>query len=134
MLNVYRAVISSLLYSMHARVGLLPTTYKETQSYPSVLFSQAHKNKWQDKIPDTEVIGQIDMSSVYTMLRISQLRCRWAGHITRTPNEHFPMVNCRLAHAPNSYIKDLYSVTRMSHSADLDRPFVQINHQRHLSA
>ena len=44
--------------------------------------------KWQDKVPDTEILEQTGMSSIFTMLRKTQLR--WAGHVVRMPDERLP--------------------------------------------
>ena len=46
------------------------------------------KIKWQDGIPDTEVLKQAGMQSVHTLLKLAQLR--WTGHVTRMPDERLP--------------------------------------------
>ena len=46
------------------------------------------KIRWQDKIPDTEVQKEAKMQSVYTLLKLAQLR--WTGHVTRMPGERLP--------------------------------------------
>ena len=46
------------------------------------------KIKWQDKIPDTEVLKRAGMQSVHTLLKLAQLR--WTGHVTRMPDERLP--------------------------------------------
>ena len=46
------------------------------------------KIKWQDRIPDTEVLKRAGMQSVHTLLKLAQLR--WTGHDTRMPEEHLP--------------------------------------------
>ena len=43
------------------------------------------KIKWQDRIPDTEVLKKARMQSVHTLLKVAQLR--WTGHVTRMPDE-----------------------------------------------
>ena len=59
----------------------LPTTCRETQSFPPLLSPQ-----WQDiRFLDTEILEQ---TSVHTMLRASQLR--WTGHITGMSDERLP--------------------------------------------
>ena len=45
-------------------------------------------NKWQDRIPDTEVLAQAGLSSIYTILMQSQLR--WAGHVCCILNRWLP--------------------------------------------
>ena len=46
------------------------------------------KIKWQDRIPDTEVLKKVGMQSVHTLLKLAQLR--WTGHVTRMPDERLP--------------------------------------------
>ena len=46
------------------------------------------KIKWQDRIPDTEVLKRPGMQSVHTLLKLAQLR--WTGHVTRMHEERFP--------------------------------------------
>ena len=46
------------------------------------------KIKWQDRIPDTKVLKRAGMQSVYTLLKLAQLR--WTGHVTRMPEERSP--------------------------------------------
>ena len=46
------------------------------------------KIKWQDRIPDTEVLKRAVMQSIHTLLKLAQLR--WTGHVTRMPDERLP--------------------------------------------
>ena len=46
------------------------------------------KIKWQDRIPDTEVLERAGMQSVHTLLKLAQLR--WIGHVTWMPEECLP--------------------------------------------
>ena len=46
------------------------------------------KIKWQDRIPDTEVLKRAGMQSIHTLLKLAQLR--WTGHVTRMPDERLP--------------------------------------------
>lgn len=42
-------------------------------------------NKWQEKVPDTEVLQRAEKESVYAMLKRFQLR--WAGHVSHMPDD-----------------------------------------------
>ena len=44
--------------------------------------------RWQDKIPDTEVLEQTGLPSIYTMLQ--KMQVRWAGHVVRMPDSRLP--------------------------------------------
>ena len=46
------------------------------------------KIRWQDKIPDTEVLKKAKVQSVHTLLKLAQLR--WTGHVTRMADERLP--------------------------------------------
>ena len=46
------------------------------------------KIKWQDKIPDTEVLKKAGMQSMHTVLKLAQLR--WIGHVIRMLDERLP--------------------------------------------
>ena len=44
--------------------------------------------RWQDKVPDTEVLSRADMPSIHTLLGKNQLR--WAGHVVRMDDDRLP--------------------------------------------
>ena len=44
--------------------------------------------KWQDKIPDTEVLRLADLPSIHTILGKNQLR--WSGHVSRMEDYRLP--------------------------------------------
>ena len=46
------------------------------------------KIKWQDRIPDTEVLKRAGMQSVHTLRKLAHLR--WTGHVTSMPDERLP--------------------------------------------
>ena len=46
--------------------------------------------KWQEKVPDTEVLDRAGLPSIHTMLMQSQLR--WAGHVVRMPDNRLPKI------------------------------------------
>ena len=84
-LKVYRAlVIPSLLYacetwtvySLHAR---------QLNSFHMRCLRKLLHIKWQDKVPDTEVLQRAKIESVHAYLKRSQLR--WASHVFRMPDE-----------------------------------------------
>ena len=44
--------------------------------------------KWQDIVPDTEVLTRGDIHSIHTLLQKAQVR--WAAHVTRMPDDRLP--------------------------------------------
>ena len=44
--------------------------------------------KWQDKVPNTEVLLCMSMLSIHTLL--SKVQVRWMGHVSHMNDEHLP--------------------------------------------
>ena len=44
--------------------------------------------KWQDMLPDTEVLTRSVIPSIHTLLQKAQVR--WAGHVTRMSDDRLP--------------------------------------------
>ena len=61
---------------------------KRLNHYHTSCLRKLLKIKWQDRIPDTEVLKRTGMQSVHTLLKLAQLK--WAGHVTRMPEQHLP--------------------------------------------
>lgn len=87
-IRVYRAVVLTTLlygceewtvYQWHAR---------KLNHFHMTSLRKLLSIKWQEKIPDTEVLTRAGLPSIYTMLMQSQL-C-WAGHIVRMPDHQLP--------------------------------------------
>ena len=87
-LQVYRAVvISSLLYACESWTTYSRHIRKINHFHLSCL-RKIMKIRWQDKIPDTEVLKQANMPSIGCMVMKAQLR--WTGHLVRMPDERIP--------------------------------------------
>ena len=61
---------------------------KRLKNFHTSCLRKLLKIKWQDKIPDTEVLKRAGMQSIHTFLKLGQLR--WTGHVTRMPDELLP--------------------------------------------
>ncbi|XP_044171386.1 uncharacterized protein LOC114973897 [Acropora millepora] len=86
-LKVYQAVVlPSLLYACETW-----TTYsrhiKQLNAFHMRCLRSLLHIKWQDKVPDTEVLQRAEMEGIHAILLRHQLR--WAGHVHR-------MDDCRL--------------------------------------
>ena len=87
-LKVYKAVVlPTLLYACEAWTVYQRHAKKLNHFHLSCL-RKILKIRWQDKIPDTEVLKKAKMQSVQTLLKLAQLR--WTGHVTRMPDERRP--------------------------------------------
>ena len=87
-LEVYRAVVlPSLLYACETWT-VYSRHAKQLNSFHMRCLRNLLHIKWQDKVPDTEVLQRAQMESVHAMLKRSQLR--WAGHVHRMPDERLP--------------------------------------------
>ena len=83
-LKVYRAtVLPMLLYACETWIVYQRHTRKLNHFHTTSL-RRLLNIKWQDKIPDTEVLAQAGLSSIRTIMMQSQLR--WAGHVARMPD------------------------------------------------
>ena len=87
-IKVYRAIVLTTLlygcetwtvYQRHAR---------KLNHFHTTCLRKLLGIKWQDRIPDTEVLTRADLPSIYTILMQSQLR--WAGHVARMSDERLP--------------------------------------------
>ena len=87
-LKVYKAVVlPTLLYASETWTVYQRHAKKLNHFHLSCL-RKILKIRWQDKIPDTEVLNKANMQSVHTLLKLAQLR--WTGHVTRMPDERLP--------------------------------------------
>ena len=87
-LKIYKAVVQpTLLYACETWTVYQRHTKRLNHFHTSCL-RKLLKIKWQDRIPDTEVLKRAGMQSVHTLLKLAQLR--WTGHVTRMLEEHLP--------------------------------------------
>ena len=88
MIKIYCAVVlTTLLYASETW-----TVYKRHVRKPNHFHLNCLRKilriKWQDKIPDTEVLERAGLTSIYNLLLKSQ--ARWAGHVSRIPDSRIP--------------------------------------------
>ena len=87
-LKVYKAVVlPTLLYACETWTVYQRHAKRLNHLHKSCL-RKLLKIKWQDRIPDTEVLKKAGMQNVHTLLKLAQLR--WTGHVTRMHEEHLP--------------------------------------------
>ena len=87
-LKVYRSVVlPTLLYACETWT-VYQRHAKRLNHFHTSCLRKLLKIKWQDRIPDTEVLKRAGMQSIYTLLKLAQLR--WTGHVTRMPDERLP--------------------------------------------
>ncbi len=86
-LKVYRAVVLTAL--MYARDTW--TVYRRHARQLTHLphdFRRLLRIRWQEKVPDTEVLSRAGLQSVHTLLMKTQTRS--AGHVARMPDHLIP--------------------------------------------
>ena len=87
-LKVYKAVVlPTLLYACETWT-VYQRQAKILNHFHTSCLRKLLKIKWQDRIPDTEVLKRAGRQSVHTPLKLAQLR--WTGHVTRMPEERLP--------------------------------------------
>merc|ERR1711963_318859 len=87
-LQVYKAVVlPSLLYGCETWTVYARHAKKLNSFHMRCLRSILHI-KWEDKIPDTEVLEKAKAESVFSLLKRCQLR--WAGHVFRMEDSRLP--------------------------------------------
>ena len=87
-LKVYKAVVlPSLLYACETWTVYSRHVKKLNRFHLNCLRKLLHI-KWQDRIPDTEVLERAESTSVHTILKTAQLR--WSGHVARMEDKRLP--------------------------------------------
>ena len=87
-LKIYRSVVlPTLLYACETWT-VYQRLAKRLNHFHTSCLRKLLKIKWQDRIPDTEVLKKARMQSVHTLLKLAQLR--WRSHVTRMPDERLP--------------------------------------------
>ena len=80
------------------------------------------KIKWQDRIPDTEVLKRARMQSIHTLLKLAQIR--WTGHVTRMPEERLPK---KILYGELEMGKRSHGSQKKRHHQSLPQGFQQTN-------
>ena len=87
-LKVYQGImITTLLYAGESWTIYSRHARQLNKFHMSCLYKLL-RIKWQDKVPNTEVLSCTGMPSIYTLLSKAQVRC--AGHVSRMSNECLP--------------------------------------------
>ena len=83
-LKVYRAMVLPMLLYACETWTVYQCHAKKLNHFHTTCLRKLLNITWQDRIPDTEVLAQADLPSIYTILMQSQL-C-WAGHVACMPD------------------------------------------------
>ena len=89
-LKVYRSVVLPTLLYASETWTVYQRHAKRLNHFHTSCLRKLLKIKWQDRIPDTEVLKRAGMQSIHTLLKLAQLR--WTGHVTRMPDERLPIL------------------------------------------
>ena len=87
-IKVYRAVVlTTLLYGCETWT-VYQRHAKRLNHFHTTSLRKLLGVKWQDKVPDTEVLERAGLPSVFTMLMQAQLHC--TGHVACMPDHRLP--------------------------------------------
>ena len=111
-IKVYRAAVMTTLLYVSETWTFYQTHAGKLNHFHTTHLRKLRGIKWQDKIPDAEVLAHAGLSSIHTLLKKSQLR--WAGHVARMPDNRLPkkLLFCELQHGklsldgPKMHYKD----------------------------
>ncbi len=87
-LKVYKAVVLPTLLYASETWTVYQRQAKKLNHFHMTCLRKIMNVKWQDKVPDTEVLAKAQVPSIFTMLMQSQLR--WAGHVYRMSDSRLP--------------------------------------------
>nr|VZH99574.1 unnamed protein product [Spirometra erinaceieuropaei] len=87
-LRIYKVVIlPTLLYGAETWTVYAKQARRLNHFHLSCL-RRILRLKWQDRIPDTDVLERTGIRSIYAILR--QIHLRWSGHLVRMNDERIP--------------------------------------------
>ena len=87
-IKVYRAaVLTTLLYGSESWT-VYSRHSRKLNHFHTTCLRRILGIKWQDRVPDTEVLEKAGLPSIITILMQTQLR--WAGHVARMPDYRLP--------------------------------------------
>ena len=116
-LKVYRLVVLPTLLCACETWRVYQRHAKRLDHFHTSCLRKLLKIKWQDRIPDTEVLKRAGMQSVYTLLKLAQLR--WTGHVT---SECLMNVCQRKSSMENYKLENAPMVVRRSDARALPKP------------
>ncbi|XP_075779308.1 LOW QUALITY PROTEIN: uncharacterized protein LOC142827711 [Pelodiscus sinensis] len=84
-LKVYKAVVLTIFLYACETWTVYRRYARQLNHFHMTRLRRILRIRWQDKIPDTEVLSRASLPSVHTLLMSAQTR--WAGHVIRMPDE-----------------------------------------------
>ena len=87
-LKVYMAMVLTVLLYAFASWTVYSRDARKLNHFHTTCLRIILSIKWQDMVPDTEVITRAGIASIHTLLQKAQLR--WAGNVTRMPDDRLP--------------------------------------------
>ncbi|KAF7248111.1 RNA-directed DNA polymerase from mobile element jockey [Varanus komodoensis] len=87
-LKVYQAVVLTTLMCASETWTVYRRHARQLNHFHTTCLRRLLRIRWQDKVPDTEVLSRAGLPSVHTLLMKAQTR--WAGHVARMPDHRIP--------------------------------------------
>ena len=86
--KVYKAVVLTILLYGCETWAICKRHEKQLQQYHTRRLRRILNIRWNDMIPNTDVLERANLSSVVTMIRKAQMR--WAGYVSRMADSRIP--------------------------------------------
>ena len=87
-MKVYQAVVITMLLFADKSWTIYSRHPRQLNKFHISCLHKLLRIKWQNKVPNTEVLLCMGMPSIHTLL--SKVQVRWVGHISHMGNEHLP--------------------------------------------
>ena len=87
-MKVYQAILITMLLYAGESWTIYSRHTRQLNKFHMSCLCKLLRIKWQDKIPNMEVLLHMGMLSIHTLL--SKVQVRWAGHVLHMSNEHLP--------------------------------------------
>ena len=84
-LKVHMAVVLTVLLYAYESWTVYSRCARKLNHFHTKCLRIVLRIKWQDMVPDTEVLTRAGIPSIHTLLQKAQVR--WAGHVSRMPDD-----------------------------------------------
>ncbi|KAJ8041271.1 hypothetical protein HOLleu_12042 [Holothuria leucospilota] len=87
-LKVYKAVVLTTLHYACENLTVYRRHANQLNHFHMSCLRRLLHIRWQDMVPDTEILRRANLQSIFTLLQKAQVR--WAGHTVRLSDDRLP--------------------------------------------